>query len=133
MNNAKIALKEKCLTATANYHPGIRYIIRDIALSIYIHLLMRASDSVLPAFEGDGGHRFGKQKSLPLLIPFLVKKASSFALSTPSAIPEDSMPGPQRRSPGPVTARRLFVNISNKNLVKFDGIDRKRASCESEE
>ncbi len=86
MNNAKIAAKEKGLTATANYHPGIRYIMTDIALSIYIHLLMRASDSVYTTFEGDGGHRFGKQKSLSLIDPFLVKKASSFALSTPSAI-----------------------------------------------
>ncbi len=43
------------------------------------------------------------------------------------------MPGPQRRLPEPVTARQVFVNISNKNLVKFDGIDRKARSCESEE
>ncbi len=43
------------------------------------------------------------------------------------------MPGPQRRSPGPVIARQAVVNIPNKNLVKFDGIDRKARHCESEE
>ncbi|HGF1812967.1 TPA: protein YmiD [Escherichia coli] len=25
----KLPLKEKCLTATANYHPGIRYIMME--------------------------------------------------------------------------------------------------------
>ncbi|WP_224171394.1 protein YmiD, partial [Escherichia coli] len=25
----KLPLKEKCLTATANYHPGIRYIMTE--------------------------------------------------------------------------------------------------------
>ncbi len=86
MNNAKIAAKREVLTATANYHPGIRYIMTGYSASIYIHLLMRASDSVYTSVRRDGGHRFGKQKSLPLIDPVLGKKASSFALSTPSAI-----------------------------------------------
>lgn len=67
----KLPLKEKCLTATANYHPGIRYIMTEYNAKYIFIYLCALQIAFIPAFEGDGGHRFGKQKSLPLIDPVL--------------------------------------------------------------